>query len=197
MDIELFTRDYLLFVILPVWLLAGVLDWVCHRVSHIERTSGAPESLLHALMLAEAGGAVLLGLFFEIDSLVLLLMLLAFVAHEVTALWDLAYAAPRRTITVWEQHVHDYLAVTPFAALSFVFVLHWPQLAAVFGQGPEPPRFALEWKHEPLPTNYIAGLLAAILVFEILPYAEEMWRCLRVEGAARTRQNRLPERVGG
>lgn len=185
MDIEQFTRMYLLVVVLPLWLLSGILDWYCHRASRIELTSGPLESVLHSLMLAEAGVAVLLGLFFEINSLVLLLMLAAFIAHEATSLWDLSYAAPRRPVSPWEQHVHDYLAVIPFAGLSLVFVLHWDQTLALLGLGPVAARFTLEWKHTPLPAGYITGLLGAIFVFNVVPYAEELWRCLRAAGSAR------------
>ncbi|MBV8538162.1 MAG: diguanylate cyclase, partial [Alphaproteobacteria bacterium] len=177
MDIEQFTRAYLLYVVMPLWLLAGILDWYCHRASRIELTSGTKESVMHVLLLAEAGTAVLIGLFLEIDSLVLLLMIAAFLLHEATEMWDLAYASPRRTITPWEQHVHDYMALVPFTALSLVFVLHWPQTLALVGAGPEAARFSLEWKHDPLGPGYIAGLLGAIVVFDILPYGEELWRC--------------------
>lgn len=38
-----------------VWLVAGFADWLCHRASHIESTTGAKESLIHLLMFAEVG----------------------------------------------------------------------------------------------------------------------------------------------
>ena len=54
-------RQYLLFFILPLWIAAGVTDYVLHRRTHIEDTSGTKESLLHALQLGEAGIPVLMG----------------------------------------------------------------------------------------------------------------------------------------
>jgi hypothetical protein len=30
----------LMYFILPVWLVAGFADWLCHRASHIETTTG-------------------------------------------------------------------------------------------------------------------------------------------------------------
>jgi hypothetical protein len=179
MDIIQFTQNYLLFIVMPIWLLVGVLDWWCHRTSSIETTSGVTETIIHLLMLAEGGIAVLLGLFLEINGLVLALLLAAFIAHEITSYWDLSYAAPRRNVRPFEQRVHDYLAVVPFVALSLVFVLHWDQALAWFGIGPATLNLSLELKHEPLPLRYVAGLLAAIFLFEVLPYGEELWRGLR------------------
>ena len=49
------TRRYLMYIIMPVWSLAGFLDWLWHRQTKIETTSGAKESVMHLLMMAEAG----------------------------------------------------------------------------------------------------------------------------------------------
>jgi hypothetical protein len=46
----------LMYFVLPVWLLAGFADWLCHRASHIETTTGPKESLIRLLMFAEAAG---------------------------------------------------------------------------------------------------------------------------------------------
>ena len=35
----------LMYFILPLWLAAGFADWLCHRATHIETTTGAKESL--------------------------------------------------------------------------------------------------------------------------------------------------------
>ena len=40
-------------------------------------------------------------------------------------------------------------------------------------------KFDLAWKPEQLPTGYIASVMAAILLFELLPYVEEFFRGLR------------------
>ena len=64
-------------------------------------------------------------------------------------------------------------------ALSFALVLHWPQALAILGLGPEPANWTLRWKAEPLPVGYVVSLLSAIVLFEILPYAEEMLRGIR------------------
>jgi hypothetical protein len=173
------TRLYLLYVVLPLWVLAAFADYWCHRASVIESTSGLKETLIHFLMLAEAGSAVLAGLLFEINALVLALMLVALLAHELTAYWDVAYAHPRREITPLEQRVHDYLGTIPFMAFSFVLVLHWDSVAAFMGEPLAPENWSLWWKRDPLPLAYILGLLGAIALFDILPYLEELWRDLR------------------
>jgi hypothetical protein len=51
---------YLMYVLLPAWFVPGVVDWWMHRRTRIERTSGLPESLIHALMMTEVGVPVLL-----------------------------------------------------------------------------------------------------------------------------------------
>jgi hypothetical protein len=82
-------------------------------------------------------------------------------------------------VTPFEQHVHSFLEMLPLMGAAFVVVLHWPQFLALFGAGPEPARFDLIWKQEPLPVAYIAAVLTAALLFELLPYLEELWRGLR------------------
>jgi hypothetical protein len=133
------TRRFLMNVVLPVWLAAGIADWLCHRASSIETTTGPKESLIHLLMLTEAAIPVLAGMFLEITSPVLATMIAAMPLHDATALWDLNYAVARREVKPIEQHVHDYLVMAPVMAVGFVSVLHWPQLLALLGRGSRPP----------------------------------------------------------
>ena len=80
----------LMYFILPLWLAAGFADWLCHRASHIETTTGAKESLLHLLMFAEIGLPLLAAMFLEINGLIIAFMILMFLVHEATALWDVS-----------------------------------------------------------------------------------------------------------
>jgi hypothetical protein len=48
------TRNFLLYFVIPVWIAAGLADWLCHRATDIERTAGPAESLLHLLVLAKS-----------------------------------------------------------------------------------------------------------------------------------------------
>jgi hypothetical protein len=122
------TRHFLMNIVLPVWLAAGVADWVCIRAASIETTTGPTGSAMHILMLTEAAIPVLAGMFLEITSPVLALMITAAMLHDATALWDVSYAVTKREVTPLEQHVHSFLEMVPVMAVSFVSVLHWPQL---------------------------------------------------------------------
>ncbi|MCW2246627.1 putative MFS family arabinose efflux permease [Azospirillum fermentarium] len=174
-DVQALTRNFLLYYIVPLWLMAGVADWYCHRATHIEDTAGAKESMLHLLMLVEMGVPTLAGLFLEINSPVLGLMIASFILHEATALWDVSYAVSRREVPPIEQHIHSFLEMLPLMAASFVSLLHWPQVQALAGlRDEENP--GIRWKQDTLPTGYLATVIGAIAVLELLPYAEELWR---------------------
>ena len=178
------TRNFVLYFAMPLWQLMGFADYWCHRATRIERTSGLKESLLHALMLTEMAIPVTLCLYFEVTALVLLLMILIFFLHEATALWDIAYAAPRRDVWLVEQHIHSYLAVLPFMMGSFVICLNWNQFLSLFGAGAEPARFDLAWRQPQFSLWYHAAMITSLLVFLVVPYAEEAWRCLRANSPA-------------
>ena len=176
--IELITRNYLMYLILPLWLVPGVADWVFHRRSRIEATSGLKESLIHAVMMAEVGVAVLLGLFFDVTTLVILMMIIDFIAHYATAWWDVSYAVAHREVVPAEQHAHGVLEMLPFAAVSLVICLHFDQLAALFHGTAD---FGLRWKQPMLSPVYLVSILAAVGICIGLPYAEELWRCWRYQ----------------
>jgi hypothetical protein len=172
------TTLYLMFFLVPLWLLAGVGDWANHRRTAIERTAGPKESALHLLMLAEVGLPMLMALFLEINALVIAVMLLMLPIHEATAWWDVKYASSKREIPPLEQHMHSLLEVLPLTAVSFVVVRHWDQFLALFGMGQEAARMTLRLKAEGLPGWYLTALLLAVLLLAVLPYAEEFWRCV-------------------
>jgi hypothetical protein len=48
-DVHRATQNAILFGILPLWIVPGFLDYLMHRKSSIETTSGTHESLIHAL----------------------------------------------------------------------------------------------------------------------------------------------------
>ena len=98
--------------------------------------------------------------------------------HGVTAYWDQVYAQPRRRVDPIEQHVHSLLEVSPVMAAVLLTALHWDQAGALAGQGR--PDFGLRVKRrDPVSKSARVRLLAAVTVFGILPYAEELWRCWR------------------
>ncbi|WP_343728438.1 diguanylate cyclase [Duganella sp.] len=178
-DLSQLSEQYLMYFIVPLWLAAGVADWVMHRRAGIEHNSGPKESMIHLLMLAEMGLPVLAALFLQVNALVLLFMIAAFFVHEATAMWDVSYAVTRRVVTPLEQHIHSFLEMLPLMAVSMVALLHWPQFTALLGIGPEAADFSLRWKESPLPRHYVVWLMVAIVLFELLPYGEEFLRTLR------------------
>ena len=123
------TRSFLLFVVLPAWLGPGLLDWWCHRRTHIEEPAngGARESLVHSAMFAEAGLPLLLATAFEMNPLLVTLMTGAAATHEATAMLDVRLALnSRRNVSQWEQHVHSFLEVMPFWIIPLLVLLNRP-----------------------------------------------------------------------
>jgi hypothetical protein len=167
--------NIVLYFVLPLWVVAGFADWLCHRRTNISETSGAKESLSHLLLLAEAGTGLLAGLFLEINALVIAVMIAAFIAHEFTTYWDLSYSITRRKIPPIEQHIHSFLELLPLTAIVLVVALHWDQFVALVSQNGEG-RYTVEWKHDPLPAGYLIGFLAFAILFNVLPFIEEFWR---------------------
>ena len=178
-------QSTLMYLLLPLWVLAGFGDWLSHRVQRIELTAGLKESLLHLLMLAELGPAFLAVLLCEVDSLVIVLLAVACVAHELTVWWDLRYAVTRREIPVVEQWMHSLQIVLPWAALVGLSLLHWPQAVAAVGLGSQSASWQLEWKRQPLPPAYVAAAIAAGVLLIVLPYLQECLLSWRVRRSSR------------
>jgi hypothetical protein len=178
------TQNVLMYFVLPLWLAAGFVDWLCHRASSIATTSGAKESLIHLLMFAEMGIPITAAIVLEINALVIAVMIVAFLLHEATALWDVSYATEKRVVTPIEQHVYSFLEILPLMGLVLVVVLHWGQFLALFGLGTEAARFDISLRQQPLPWGYVLSVPAAVLLFELLPYIEELIRGLRANNGA-------------
>lgn len=171
----------LLYVILPAWVAAGFADYWCHRAASIETTAGPKESWLHLAGLAQLGIPLLGAMFFELNALTLVVMFACLVLHEATIIWDVHYAYPRRRIGPFEQHVHGALEYLPFTAFLLLLPLAWGQACALFGVGAETARWSLELRTERLPLTYVLVALGAALLFDILPFLEELLRGLRAQ----------------
>jgi hypothetical protein len=170
-------RAYLMYVLLPIWIATGLGDWWCHRRSKLELTTGVPESISHLAMLVQVGVATLAALFLEINAAIIALAFVALVLHAMTAWWDVRFAVGRRHISAFEQHMHAYLEVLPLMAVSCMVFLHWSQFVALFSAGDAD--FSLRLKDEPLPTLYLSSVLIAVLLLNVIPFVEELWRALR------------------
>jgi hypothetical protein len=184
MELRPLIGDYMLYVLLPLWFVAGVADYWCHRRTCIETTSGLRESVLHVLQAAQIGIALLAGLLLEINATVLLVMLLCVIAHSLTAVWDAQYTTPRRYISPFEQHVHSHLEYIPLVALSLVALLYWNRFTALWHAGSESASFSLRAKSEPLETRYLVIVLVPVLLVQGALLAEEAFRCQRARARA-------------
>ena len=171
--------NLILFGLLPLWGIAGFVDWCCHRATRIEQTSGVRESLIHAAMGVQLGIPILLGLIFEINIPILVIAVAAWLLHEFLAHWDVHYSAPLRHISIWETHAHNYMATIPLYTLMLLVVLNWDVVASLF---------SLDWQglfqfdraavRDRYP-NYLPYYLAFMSLLCVFPYVEELLRCMR------------------
>jgi len=175
---ELFVK-LMLYIMLPLWSIAGFADWLCHRHTKIETTSGLKESLMHSTMGIQVGIPVVLCLLCEINVLILLICLVAWVLHELVAHWDVHYTTDIRHISIWEMHAHSYLATLPLFMLLGLIILKWD----VFMQ-----LVTFDWHGQmsfakatvvPGGAFYIKFYVCMVLLLGVLPYVEENLRCLR------------------
>ncbi len=172
------TGNFLLYVLLPLWLIPGLADYLCHRRSEIERHEGLPEAVVHLMAVVVMGVPIMIGLLFEVNGLTLLLMGLAVIVHEVTSYWDVHYATAHREVTPLEQHIHSYLEVLPIMAVSFVVCLHWPVVLALLGwEGTTEFRFVR--REASIATTQLYSILLGAGGLLTFVYAEEIWRCWR------------------
>ncbi len=175
------TVRYLLYGLLPSWFVPGVADWWMHRRTRIEETAGVKESLIHSLMMTEVGIPIALTLRYEVNPLLLSVQLGATAAHEATALWDVRTAVDSdREVRPVEQHIHSFLESLPFGGLSALMCLHADQVRSLLhgGRG-DPGAWRLMLRRRPLSRGYLAGIGVAVGACVLLPYGEELWRCVR------------------
>ena len=171
--------NLILYGLLPLWGIAGFIDWCCHRATRVETTSGLKESLVHSLMGVQLGIPILLGLLFEINVLILLICCAMWLAHEVAAHWDVQYATPRRHISIWEVHVHNYMATVPLYLFMLIVILNWDVAvkAATFDWAGQFTFKRISTPHGS--DSYLGAYLTFMTILCVFPYVEENLRCLR------------------
>jgi len=182
--------------IVPLWIGAGFADYLWHRRTRIETTSGLEEGLTHSLMMLEAAPPVLAPLFLEINAGVLAWMTALSVLHEATVLFDLWFTAPRRAIPAGEQVTHTFLEAPPFLVTAAAISTHWDQFRALFGRGSERPRFQIRLQHPSVPVSNIIAMFATLTLLGALPHADELRRCIQAKKAGTAGQDTpacLPE----
>jgi hypothetical protein len=170
----------ILYGLLPIWGITGFIDWICHMRTGIERTSGLKESLMHSLMGVQLGIPIVLCLLYRVNALILLLCILAWIAHEVVAHSDVRYATPRRRISIWEVHVHNYMATIPLYLLMLVVIINWSTAVKLLTLDLPAGEFTLQPVDRPHGSpSYLRHYLLFMSVLCVVPYVEENLRCLR------------------
>ncbi len=175
------SRRFLNFVLLPGWMAWGFADYLCHRSSEIENTSGTHESLTHGLMIATTGAGIVTAMFCEVNGLVLLIIAASTFAHEAVVLWDVGYAAKTRPPSPTEQHIHSFLEVLPFTGLAVSLCLNSGDAVALFDPAKRAEQLRFKAKREPRSLLYNAAIIALVTVTLVIPYTEEFIRCWRVD----------------
>lgn len=172
-------RLLLAWVWTPALVAAGLVDWALHRHQRIEWTAGLAESLLHLLMLAVVGAAMLAGIWLEPTAGLLALLLAAVLVHEACYLADLRVALACRHIPLAEQWVHGFQHLLPWTGLAALMALAPDQALALVGAEGHEPRWTLRLNPREPGLQGVAPLLVAALLLNVLPFAEETWRSLR------------------
>jgi hypothetical protein len=170
----------ILYGLLPLWGITGFIDWCCHRATHIETTSGLKESLIHSLMGIQLGIPIVLAVVFYVNVSVLLLCIAAVILHEFVAHWDVHYSAPKRRISIWEVHVHNYMSTIPLYLLMLIIVINWDMFMNLITLNWEGNMQLRRMENPHGSPTYLKGYLAFMAATCVLPYVEENIRCLRV-----------------
>ncbi|MCQ4163263.1 hypothetical protein [Tahibacter harae] len=112
-------------VLLPLWALGGLGDYLCHRAARNSATSvGVRESLLHLLQWTQIVLPVLLVLGFGLRPWTLAAGAACVLAHSLTAWWDERCARPGRYISIAENHCHAFLISLPVVAWALALWLY-------------------------------------------------------------------------
>jgi len=172
------------YVLFPIWLLAGVLDYWLHQRTDIAATAGPRESRLHLAQTLQVGIPVLIVLFFELNLLTLALLVAAAVAHTITSYWDIRYASQRRTILPLEQVVHAFMFTLPIFVPALLLIMHWQVVEApAVPPGAGTHAWALQLRDPPWEANVIVTVLVTSFVFGMLPALAEYWQVRRANRA--------------
>ena len=128
----------------------------------------------------QVGIPILVCILFYVNVTVFLICFAAWMLHEFVAHYDVHYSAPKRHISIWEVHVHNYMATVPLYLLMLIIVINWDMFMNLI---------TLNWEgHMKLqrvaiphagPT-YLLIYLTFMAITCIFPYMEENIRCLRV-----------------
>jgi hypothetical protein len=180
LDTDQLLLNMIFYGLLPLWGITGFIDWCCHRATKIETTSGLRESLMHTAMGIQVGIPILVCILFYVNVTVLLICFAAVLLHEFVAHYDVHYASPRRHISIWEVHVHNYMATIPLYLLMLIIVINWEMFINLitFNWAGNMQLQRVVNPHSG--STYLPAYLLFMGITCVVPYAEENLRCLRV-----------------
>ena len=158
-------EPFLVCVLYPAWLLAGGVDYMCHRRTHIE--------VVQFMVLA---AALTLALLLRVTLQVFACIAALVLSHSVLAYLDVRYTQGRRHISPLEQTAHGFMDVIPLVAACLIAILHWPQLSA---------GLANPWLQAAPLTGMTAVLLGSFLLSGV-PVLEE-WSRTRATAIAESK----------
>lgn len=164
----------LVFAVYPAWVLAGLVDWACHRRSRIEASAGLRENAWHWLLYGLGGAGVLAAVALQTTGGALAVVAACWALHQLAVWRELRYAVAHRAVGPAEQMVHSFLELLPLAGLALLAVLAGERLG----------EWTLALRPPPWPWAALAWGLAATVLLNALPLAEEGWRCLRMRRPA-------------
>lgn len=170
MSLNTLLETLLLWGLYPLWLLAGAGDYLCHRRTDIEHTSGSGESWYHLWQFLILLFTLTLAVLLVPNAVVFSLMVLAVLTHSVLAHMDVSYTDGRRYISPLEQQIHGFMEVLPLVAVALFGVLHWRVITA----GLEQPILSLA----PVSSGRL-WLLGSFAVLAGAPVIEELMRTRR------------------
>ena len=127
----------------------------------------------------QVGVPMFLVIYLEVTVGVLLVCIGFFIWHEITAHRDLVLAEDQRVISVWEQHVHGYLGTIPFFLLMLVLAFNWTTVLDLL-QFNWAGKMGFSLREDPVgPNNYMLSYASFMMFLAIIPYTEELIRCIR------------------
>jgi hypothetical protein len=171
MEIRSLVDALLIGVFYPLWLIAGLIDYICHRRSDIAHSSGSTESWLHVAQFASLGLTLSLAALLAITPLAFTLLAGLVVIHTILSFIDVSYTEGRRYISPLEQHAHGFMDVLPIVGVCLIGVMNWNELQAS--------PWTLKWKQPPIPGLQGVALIGSYFILAGVPIFEELLRTLR------------------
>lgn len=176
MNVRELLQAFLVWGLYPAWLLAGAGDYLCHRATDIEHTSGTRESWLHLYQFLTLLIAFAAAVLMDMNAIVFGIMGVLVIAHSVLAHVDVSYTDGLRHISPIEQLVHGFMDVLPLVAVALIGVLYWPEITAP----PSSPIFSVR-----PPDLGRVLLVGSFAVLSGVPILEELARTYRRRGERR------------